>query len=887
MPHKHRNKIILSVSLILLLSLFLGSLNSIVTLWKSVYTQEGQSINAYNSVELDIFNAIERSAKSVFPPSQTSVEKVYLYISEKNQNYLLSSLPYSKNKWVQGLILDDNKLKKISVKHRGDNPNNWLHGKKSWRVKRKKKDLQDGIRVFNYSLPRDTSLVNTYMGYYIARKMNIPVPDFKFVELYINDIYEGIYLETQHIDENFLRKNNIMPVNIYKGTPSRTDKPLNLDNDLFNNPNLWEKRSIFNPRKEGDYFDLDLLMSLTLSSVNNSEEMLKLEKIADISKWANFSAYETIMQSWHNYEKNNMYLISDPWTGEVYPIAYDTILNDTKSLLVVDEPVLMDNGAHALMELYSNNSRFLLEKYKIINTLLKNGFYEDIQNEIDRVYQLIRSSWRDDPSHSQFVLTNEFDRSLFFNNNMDDEVEKLKSRVDFIKEEIQSRIKNNTNSTWSQYKNKLDIVVDSYNPISKLRLCPSNNSERDLKIIENDNSFDGFLDGEGCFIYDIVLNSNRIKSEQNRSRITTFFAGRGYGIHPTLYKFILDKDLQIDSIYVKHVGDIKFTDLKLNKTSPRNSRGLHNNPFSSEPVEKEIVWEGNININKLTIVEDPIRILPGTVIQLGPKGSIIFKNKVLSLGTNQDKVEFIPSQTRPWKIIALFGKKTKGSRIEHTVMSGGSGGQIGGYYFTGMFSIYSSEDVVLSNLEISNNAEYDDLIHILYSHNIELRDSYIFDARADAIDIDISEMTIDNCQFFNSGNDAVDSMSSRVHLQNTLINKAGDKGLSAGENSEVYVKNLTFEQNNIAIQSKDGTKVFVSSSTFLNNNSQLDAYLKNWRYGAGGKIRVNGSSFKADKNIINAKNNSEIFVAESTFNKSFDHLESKKVKFSNNLIEND
>ena len=103
-------------------------------------------------------------------------------------------------------------------------------------------------------------------------------------------------------------------------------------------------------------------------------------------------------------------------------------------------------------------------------------------------------------------------------------------------------------------------------------------------------------------------------------------------------------------------------------------------------------------------------------------------------------------------------------------------------------------------------------------------------------------------------------MSSRVHLQNTLINKAGDKGLSAGENSEVYVKNLTFEQNNIAIQSKDGTKVFVSGSTFLNNNSQLDAYLKNWRYGAGGKIQVNGSSFKADKNIINAKNNSERYL---------------------------
>ena len=154
-----------------------------------------------------------------------------------------------------------------------------------------------------------------------------------------------------------------MPVNIYKGTPSRTDKPLNLDNDLFNNPNLWEKRSIFNPRKEGDYFDLDLLMSLTLSSVNGKLKMLKLEKIADISKWANFQPQDNIDPN--NYEKNNMYLISDPWTGEVYPIAYDTILNDTKSLLVVDEPVLMDNGAHALMELYSNNSRFLLENIRL------------------------------------------------------------------------------------------------------------------------------------------------------------------------------------------------------------------------------------------------------------------------------------------------------------------------------------------------------------------------------------------------------------------------------------------------------------------------------------------------------------------------------------------
>jgi len=61
-----------------------------------------------------------------------------------------------------------------------------------------------------------------------------------------------------------------------------------------------------------------------------------------------------------------------------------------------------------------------------------------------------------------------------------------------------------------------------------------------------------------------------------------------------------------------------------------------------------------------------------------------------------------------------------------------------------MLSIYSSQDIKLSKVDVSNNSKYDDLIHILYSQGIELTNSNIFDARSDAIDIDISEMNINN-----------------------------------------------------------------------------------------------------------------------------------------------
>ena len=92
MPYKHQKKIGLSIFLIIVISIFLGSFNSIITLWKSVYTEEGQSVNAYNSLELDIFGSLERSIKSIFPPSNTETPKVFLYIGEKNQKHLLSSL---------------------------------------------------------------------------------------------------------------------------------------------------------------------------------------------------------------------------------------------------------------------------------------------------------------------------------------------------------------------------------------------------------------------------------------------------------------------------------------------------------------------------------------------------------------------------------------------------------------------------------------------------------------------------------------------------------------------------------------------------------------------------------------------------------------------------
>ena len=73
---------------------------------------------------------------------------------------------------------------------------------------------------------------------------------------------------------------------------------------------------------------------------------------------------------------------------------------------------------------------------------------------------------------------------------------------------------------------------------------------------------------------------------------------------------------------------------------------------------------------------------------------------------------------------------------------------------------------------------------------------------------------------------------------------------------------------------------------FIDNNIQLDAYRKNWRYGDGGKINVEESSFISEKNVISAKDKSSIFVSNSSFNHEIDHLKNRKVNIQNSLIFN-
>ncbi len=917
---KFQTTIFLLIIFSFLLFFIFYSFSKFEDIFRSVYLQENQSAEKYNYYSMSLISSIEKSYNNIFlKNSQSKLPEIRLYVKENNFSQLLDDLPTSKNNWINSFLLNKkkNKLSKVDLKIKGDNPNNWLHKKKSYRLKFRKNNLNNLSRSLDYVIPRDSSLVNTYLGYYLASKMNIQSPKVRFVDLYINDDFQGLYLEVERTDESFLRKRNIMPVNIYNGAPSRTNDSLSLHNDLFINSSLWEKQSVFNRLNQNNFEDLDTFLEVLIKSTNSKSDFDNLKEIANINEWAKYSAYETIMQSWHSYENNNMRIISDNWKGEITPIAYDSIFNDANNRLIIEEEILYDNAPHLLTDTLLKSSEFNLKKYIIVKDLIDNGIFSDIKKEIDSIYNQIKSSWYADPSHYQFVITNNFRHGLYFNQSMDKQILKLKKRVDFIEKKLKEIIYETNIAKWFFENNNINFLVTSAVPVTSLNICyekPLNKNSfyfAQFKISKlfKYNEFQNLH----CYKKNVSILSDRFKKISNISKPSHFIASKGF--KNLITNFILTDSQEIRPKYIFYTTHKNKEYLTAPYVEEINENyyypNIHNEPqFDDDDLRQNFkIFEGLNIVSSDLIINEPALIKPGSVFALEENVSIIFKNKVLILGRENKRVIFkgIKESTK-WGSISIEGDE---SFVNYSDFYGGFGDILNNKFYTSMLSVRNSKNVTLQNITLIQKNEtnipnyYDDLLHVIYSKNLKIINAKFLNSLGDALDIDVSEAEILNSFFENSGNDSIDFMSSNASVENVKITNSGDKGISIGENSKINITDSTINRSFIGIESKDSSVVEVHKSSFFNNNINLHGYSKNWRYGTkGGKFVINNSNFQSHnsklillskilnaegkkvhdnlddftttKNLFISKNNSKIIINNSLISDDYLYIGNKK-----------
>jgi hypothetical protein len=173
----------------------------------------------------------------------------------------------------------------------------------------------------------DPSIVRTKLSFDLYKKAGLPAPRTAHVELYINNEYRGLYINVEHIDEEFAEsrfgnKNGNLFKCLYPAT-------MEIIGD--GNPNDYKFMSgdhrayeLITNNEADDYTDLANFINI-LNSTPSGDLATELEPIFNVNSYLKHLALEVLTGHWdgYSYNKNNFYLYHNTLTGKFEFIPYD------------------------------------------------------------------------------------------------------------------------------------------------------------------------------------------------------------------------------------------------------------------------------------------------------------------------------------------------------------------------------------------------------------------------------------------------------------------------------------------------------------------------------------------------------------------------------------
>ncbi len=248
---------------------------------------------------------------------------------------------------------------------------------------------------------------------------------------------------------------------------------------------------------------------------------------------------------------------------------------------------------------------------------------------------------------------------------------------------------------------------------------------------------------------------------------------------------------------------------------------LKNLNFHNDVLDFKIKKIGNID---LKIDENTKTIL---INKTNENGRIVFHNGIL----------------KNWKI--NFNDKVRNSRIKNR------------RDINGLTGCITFVDLIVENISLeTNNSTCEDAVNFIRSNgnNISINSN---NSKADSLDADFSQLKFNSVIINNSKNDCLDFSYGIYEVKNIKLNNCGDKGVSAGENSNLYIENISANNTNIGIAAKDFSKVKIDKSEINNSKICYESYNKKQEF-SGAYLLIKNSNCKNSYKESYKDNNSII-----------------------------
>jgi len=536
--------------------------------------------------------------------------------------------------------------------------------------------------------------------------------------------------------------------------------------------------------------------------------------------------------------------------------------------------------------LRTKSSKVMLSKLTNANLIYKGDIHEKISldaiNKLNSIFLYWSSRFQDEKNNF-----------YFFDYDLDNSLLALFDKNKIIKLDIYNLFMQSTNSHhalggsnrkfyWNSIENYFEPIAYDANPdisrnfsttttlsarypfsifydeaIKKLNEELSNINTRKLK---NDLSFLG-----------IIMPEEAVKEKINKIKVNLDFINQNYNK-------VKNQDLALHNQYKYKENILEHFNKNLKEVDPKALLIKRNN---SDLFKCEIYLK---NCELFDISEsDLIKLLEGELVikntnyqyvgqnldlnALSQKGnyyskkflnSTIFYEKGIVLEADQIKNEIIINQKEVGARVYILN----GNLIDTAIFFNGvenfaniepQNYPIDIKGLTGCLSLINLE---IENLKISaTNSNCEDAVNVINSRG-SIKKIFIGNSYSDGLDVDFSDLKIDEIEILNSVNDCADFSYGNYKLMNLKLNNCGDKGASLGETSTVEINNINVNDAKIGIATKDSSILNLKNAILINTDTCLAAYKKKQEFNGGfieGKKVVCKNSFTKIKKDIFSK----------------------------------
>ena len=192
--------------------------------------------------------------------------------------------------------------------------------------------FQPGLKFYGYEKlnlngeHNDPSIIRSKLSWDLFKTLGVPSSNASYVRLYINKSYYGLYINVEHIDENFVyKKYGNSDGNLYKclwpaDLTYRSDNP---DDYKFQD---GDRRTydLKTNRQTDDYADIAKFIDI-LNHTSQQQFVAVLDSYFNIDQYLKILAVDAVTGSWDNYWflKNNFYMYHNSATDKFEFIPYD------------------------------------------------------------------------------------------------------------------------------------------------------------------------------------------------------------------------------------------------------------------------------------------------------------------------------------------------------------------------------------------------------------------------------------------------------------------------------------------------------------------------------------------------------------------------------------